>query len=407
MKKCINRRCNKTFDDDFKFCPYCGKNQEVKKRTTKARRTKGTGSIYCRKDTKSKPWVAMSSITGEQKYIGSFATKIEAETALKDYEYNPVTDFNITLSQLHEQWMKQQSYKSLCDSTKSNYKTSWDKLITLHNMKFRELRTANYQAVIDFYSSAHHKRGVDGQLMYVDKNGKNTYKKTNRPLIIEGLKFSALNKVKCLLTSMYKYAMMNDIVNKDYATYIELPEPNDVKRTRFTDMQLLKVKQSIGVIPYAEYIYALCYLNFRVSEFLELTTDNYIITETGIPIFVAGKKTDAGTNRIVPIHPNIQGIVEKCIANGGKTIFCGSDGEALNKDNYLKYYFRPATRLMDLPDDLTPHSCRRTFSTRMSASGAREEDIIALMGHTNYDVDIKHYINQETETLYKAIKLMA
>lgn len=132
-----------------------------------------------------------------------------------------------------------------------------------------------------------------------------------------------------------------------------------------------------------------------------------MITETGIPIFVAGKKTDAGTNRIVPIHPNIQGIVKDCISKGGKTIFCGSDGEVLNKDNYLKYYFRPATRLMGLPDDLTPHSCRRTFSTRMSASGAREEDIIALMGHTNYDVDIKHYINQETETLYKAIKLMA
>lgn len=304
MKKCINRRCNKIFDDDFLFCPFCGKEQKSKK-VTRRRRTKGTGSIYCRKDTKSKPWVAMSSITGQQTYVGSFATKVEAENALKDYEYNPITDINITLEQLHEQWMKQNSYKSLCNSTKSNYKTSWDKLITLHDIKFRELRTANFQAVIDFYSSAHHKRGIDGKLMYINEKGKNTYKKTNKPLIIEGLKYSALNKVKCLLTSMYKYAMMNDIINKDYASFIELPEPNDVKRTRFTDMQLMKVKQSIGTVPYADYIYTLCYLNFRVSEFLELTTDNYMITETGIPIFVAGKKTEAGTNRIVPVHPNV------------------------------------------------------------------------------------------------------
>lgn len=62
---------------------------------------------------------------------------------------------------------------------------------------------------------------------------------------------------------------------------------------------------------------------------------------------------------------------------------------------------------MRLPDNLTPHSCRRTFSTRMSAVGAKQEDIIALMGHTNFDVDINHYINQETDTLYKAILKMA
>ena len=55
----------------------------------------------------------------------------------------------------------------------------------------------------------------------------------------------------------------------------------------------------------------------------------------------------------------------------------------------------------------TPHSCRRTFSTRMSAGGARGEDIAALMGHTDYEVDKKHYINQEIKTLYEAIQKMA
>ncbi|MGO5087501.1 tyrosine-type recombinase/integrase [Oscillospiraceae bacterium LCP25S3_F9] len=36
-----------------------------------------------------------------------------------------------------------------------------------------------------------------------------------------------------------------------------------------------------------------------------------------------------------------------------------------------------------LTDELTPHICRRTFSTRLSASGASETDLIALMGHTS------------------------
>lgn len=405
MKKCRNRRCNKELQDNFKFCPFCGKEQEPKKQT-KSRRAKGTGSIFCRKDIKSKPWVAQSCITGEQKYIGNFATKKEAEIALQQYEYNPISDINITLEQLHEQWMKV-AYRDIGDSLKYNYNTSWDKLRPLHKYKFRDLRTTNFQAVIDFYDSEHQKRGVGGKLMYKLPSGKGTYKKTDTPYMIDGLKQSALKKVKNLLTSMYKYAIQNDIVMKDYASFINLPHQEEVKRTRFTDIQLQKIKLSLNTVPYAKYIYALIYLNFRVSEFLELKKEDYIVTETGIPLFIGGTKTEAGTDRIVPIHPNILPIVKEFLARNGDTIFCGDNGEALNKDNFREKYFYPAISDMGLPDDLTPHSCRRTFSTRMSAAGAREEDIIALMGHTNFDVDKKHYIQQEADTLYNAIKKMA
>lgn len=405
MKKCKNRRCNRELQDDFKFCPWCGKNQEVKLKK-QTRRAKGSGSVYFRPDCKANPWACRSSITGKRVYIGSYPTKILAEEALRDYEYNPINDFNITLKQLHEEWMKV-AYKDLGDSAKDNYNTSWDKLASLHNCKFRDLRTANYQAVIDFYESSHQKRGVGGKLMWLKEDGKGTYTNTGVPKMIEGLKYSALHKVKCLLTSMYKYAMQQDIVNKNYATFINLPAQNDVNRTRFTDLQVLKVKMSIDTVPYADYIYCLIYLNFRISEFLELTVDNFKITESKVPLFVGGKKTDAGTNRIVPIHPNILPLVEKAMKKGGKTIFCDENGEPLNKDNFRVKCFYPALKKMGLPDNLTPHSCRRTFSTRMSAAGAREEDIIALMGHTNYEVDINHYINQEADTLYKAIKKMA
>lgn len=89
MKKCINKRCNKQIDDNYKFCPYCGKNQNPPKKDKK--RSNGTGSIYVRKDNKSKPYAAASSVNGKQVYIGSYATRTEAVQALKDYEYNPVT----------------------------------------------------------------------------------------------------------------------------------------------------------------------------------------------------------------------------------------------------------------------------------------------------------------------------
>lgn len=411
MKKCINKRCNRELQDDFAYCPYCGKNQSSDKPKNR-RRTKGTGSIYIRKDNKSKPYAAASSVTGKQVYLGAFATKREAENALKDYEYNPVNGFNMTLEQLHEKWIKTKAYQKLGNSVKSNYASAYIKLKPLYKRKFRDLRTSDYQYIIDYYDNPHHEVGAGGKLKYLDKNGKGTYKVTNTPKICEGLGYSALHKVKCLLTTLYTFAMKEDIVNKDYATFIELPEQEETTATRFTEVQLELIKQNICKVPYMDYIYIMCYVNFRVSEFLELTPDRYKVTDSGIHYFVGGKKTDAGKDRIVPIHPKIQQLVQKCIENEGETIFCrihgGSEfGKAMNKDYFLKYCFRPAMQAIGLSDEYTPHSCRRTFSTRMSAAGAREEDIIALMGHTDYKVDIDHYIIQEVDTLYNAIKLLA
>lgn len=405
MKKCINKRCNKQIDENFKFCPFCGKLQAIPPKKDK-KRPNGTGSIYVRKDNKSKPYAAASSVNGKQVYIGSYATRTEAVQALKDYEYNPVTSFNITLSQLHEEWQKT-AYKKLGTSVQQNYNAAWIKLKPIYNRKFRDLRTGEMQAIIDFYEAPHHEVGTDGKLKYIDSKGKGTYKVTNVPKMCEGLKFSALHKIKCLLTSMYSYAMQNDIVNKNYAEFIELPPKNETNKSRFTDIQLEQLRQSIGIVPYADYIFCMCYLNFRVSEFLELTADSYHISDTGIPVFVGGKKTEAGTDRLVPIHPKIQTIVKSCIESLGETVFCDPQGKQITSTHFRKYCFYPAIKALGLPDDLTPHSCRRTFSTRMSAAGARQEDIIALMGHTNFDVDIQHYINQETETLYKAIIKMA
>lgn len=405
MKKCINRRCNKELPDDYGFCPYCGKNQsEVRRKEPK--RPNGTGSIYIRKDNKSKPYAAASSLSGKQVYLGSFATRTEAIQALKEYEYNPVTSYNITLEQLHEEWQKI-AYKKLGKSVQQNYNSAWYKLRPLYKRKFRDIRTGEMQAIIDFYEAPHHEIGVEGKPKYIDSNGKGTYTVTDTPKMSNGLKFSALHKIKCLLTSMYNYAMKNDIVNKNYAEFIELPEKNEISKSRFTDIQLEKLRQNIGIIPYADYIFAMCYLNFRISEFLELTVDSYHISETGIPVFIGGKKTEAGTDRLVPIHKKIQPIVQSCIEKHGETVFCDEDGRALTSDRFRKQCFYPAIQTLGFPDDLTPHSCRRTFSTRMSAAGARQEDIIALMGHTNFDVDINHYINQETETLYNAIMKMA
>ena len=53
---------------------------------------------------------------------------------------------------------------------------------------------------------------------------------------------------------------------------------------------------------------------------------------------------------------------------------------------------------------LNPHATRRTFATMMSGANVREEDFIAMMGHTEYSVDIENYIFQSAEKLSKPIE---
>ncbi|MCI8360143.1 MAG: hypothetical protein HFE86_02265 [Clostridiales bacterium] len=40
----------------------------------------------------------------------------------------------------------------------------------------------------------------------------------------------------------------------------------------------------------------------------------------------------------------------------------------------------------------------------MSAAGVKPEDMIALMGHSDFSVDINHYIKQCANTLFEAVK---
>ena len=43
----------------------------------------------------------------------------------------------------------------------------------------------------------------------------------------------------------------------------------------------------------------------------------------------------------------------------------------------------------------------------MSSAGVREEDFIAIMGHTNFSVDIDSYIYQTAEKLKSAIEKLS
>ena len=148
-------------------------------------------------------------------------------------------------------------------------------------------------------------------------------------------------------------------------------------------------------------MYGRIYTGFRISEFLGLTPAS-VREVDGIKVLIGGMKTEAGKNRTVPIHPRIADIVSAPVKKDGKTLFCRDDGTPMPPKYFREKCYIPALNSIGVRP-LNPHATRRTFSTMMSAAGVREEDMIALMGHADFSVDVDHYIRQSAKTLSEAI----
>lgn len=125
---------------------------------------------------------------------------------------------------------------------------------------------------------------------------------------IKALSKSYISKIKALLTQLYRHAVENNIVDRNYAELVKLPKMEDGKKRAFSDTEFATLEKGYASVSGGEAVYALCYLGFRVSEFCELTYFSY---DAKNKTLTGGMKTEAGKNRVVPIHKKIQPIVER------------------------------------------------------------------------------------------------
>lgn len=301
--------------------------------------------------------------------LGTRATKREAWALLEQHNANPIPlRADMTLQELYDEWSAVK-FPQVSKSMEDGYEAAWKRLARFANEKVRDIRTAHFQEIID-----------------------DTFKK--------GLSASSLQKIRTLAVQLMDKAVAEDIVNKNYAKFIIMPKLKKTKRGRFTDLEVAKLWKNLHV-PWVDTILIMIYSGMRPGEMLGLTKFNIdwdlqVITGAGI-------KTEAGKERVIPIHPKIVPLLRQWYNRDGRALICDEQGNPIRLRRYRETMYRTALETVGI-QQLNPHCCRHTFASMMAEAEIDPVFIQQIIGHASYEVTAETYTHLAVKKLAEAIQ---
>ncbi len=346
----------------------------------------GYGSVVCLGKHRRKPYAARitdgfkknkkGEVVQKYKYLGYFTKRSEAITFLANYNANkPVEEHKEfiekpTFEKVYKNWYKYRHNmnKKPSEATTRSYIYAYNMCDPLHKRVFVDLKVNDLQKVVDQYKDK--SRGVVGNL-------------------------------KTLLFAMYRYALKHEIVEKDYSSLVdfEWSEERRIEHSTFSIDEIKKLWSNLD-IKYVDWGLIMIYTGFRTSEFCELRTENIHIDERYI---IGGKKTEAGKNRVVPIHKDIIPLIKNIYNENQETFIVSEYGCEVNYKTFKGYW----DDLMNtLEMEHLPHDTRYTTATLLDNARANKVCIKKIMGHAIQDVTDGVYIQKDLKELKKAIDLI-
>jgi integrase len=170
----------------------------------------------------------------------------------------------------------------------------------------------------------------------------------------------------------------------------------------FTRKEVEKIAAAAEYDETAMIIMIFFYTGFRINELFQLTKEN-VHLENDIPYFIGGMKTEAGKDRIIPIHSRILPYVKHFAQKESKYLIPNTKGGMTHYRRFKDDRYFPLLEKLGIKRR-TPHCTRHTFATGLQAKDTKPEDIIRLMGHTDYKTTTENYIHQQLEQLKKSIE---
>ena len=215
--------------------------------------------------------------------------------------------------------------------------------------------------------------------------------------------------MKAFAGLLWQYAYDRDMVAKDVTINLYTGKGETKQRDPITEEELEIIRQAIGKEPFAEYVYAICYLGFRPTEFLNLKKQSLRV-EKGLLILTEGIKTEAGKNRDVPVPPVLGMIFAERMATPGtdllfpqyrynqKKEFIGY--KQMSHEYFNKHIFKPMMKRLGIAEGKTPYCARHTYSDKVKRlDNVDDKTKASVMGHTDYKFTQSHYQSTDINDL--------
>ena len=227
------------------------------------------------------------------------------------------------------------------------YKASYAVCDILYKMQFAEIRKSHLQGVID-------------------SCGKN---------------YPTLRKLKVLFNQLYRYALENDVCQKDYSEFVDIVKHKDrnqdEKRKPFSSGEISSLWDS-ATNEYIQTFLMLIYSGVRISELLELKKCNVHIEKRYFDVI--NSKTEAGV-RSVPIAAKTLPFYKNWMEQSEcEYLLCSPDGKPFKYRNYYDSYWKPL--LEDLGVEHTPHDTRHTCISLLAKANVSQTIIKRIVGHS-------------------------
>lgn len=373
MGKCI--KCKQEISDNSMYCNWCGKKQSITKRKGR-RRANSQGSVYKLSGNRTKQWVAVLPCRYNKKgkpvrtILGYYTSKTDALNALNSaISSNVVNDrINMTLKECYDEW-SETYFKKIGHKRQNQYNCVWGKMFPLYNKKIKDIRANDIQNIFN----------------EIEKGGK-------------GL--SMCSDMKVLYGLLCRYAMSLGIIFQDYSKFLQLPKYKKKEKKVFPPEQVSKIYEiAESGNETAMIISILIYTGFRINELFNIKREQVNIEDA---YMIGGEKTDAGKDRIIPFHDKIVKFVTHFYDKGNEYLISSKTGKRMQYNNFRNLEFNPFCESIGI-SNITLHCTRHTFATLGQAAGIKPEDMIKLIGHTDYSMTTENYIHQNLETLRKAI----
>lgn len=333
-------------------------------------------------------------ITGKKKQIciGTFASREEALNALSIYSLKRSS--SITNEEARN--IAPNLFDRIQEKTKKRVPTFKDIYHILDEEEFSKLSKSarnGYASWIKHFETIYN-RPIDNitlaDLQYIFDNDKS--------------KNGTQIHMKALCSKIFEYAVIHQYISRDfdYTSYIRTAEfKQSTKHYPFTIDEIKELKTINTSEAHLMLIYI--YTGLRAGELLNINRNNIHINEPCnddgsnklISYIVTGSKTEAGKNRVVPIHNDIkQLVIDELLKSDKRLVDCTYttlNSTVLSAVNgYLK-----ATHTM--------HDTRQTFASLCQLSNVDIYVRKKVLGHKLNDITFDIYTNASKNKLWTEV----